>query len=426
MSLSGTGKSRSSVVTFLILLGGFFIFLLILLPPASRSPFYNDDYYSFLQIKDLATNPWAAWAKDEDGRRHPLWFYLLFVEKNLFGVNITGYFLVHFWVHFVNALLVAGLCRRLFNNTGAGILSGLLFLFSSSYYQVFVWLQAGRPLALMLVLMAALAWIDYLRQGRARSVLGAGALGGAALLANESAVTWPLAALFLGFWIKPRQAKGRWVLLSPLAVFFLLAFLWCFFVFRGSAGTILRSASLAVPDGATVFAKILSLIEMFVRPLLLPEKGFLPPAFLPETFLRLLPAILLLVPLLVFLSRKGRFKLLWEGIPKRLFLFSLAWIGITVLPFMFDVRLFEHTSRYLYFPGVGFSILAGLTAAHFLEICRSESSRSGIILGLVILVYVLILNGYSNAYHFQRYKDFTDKVEWADYTERVHELLRAR
>ena len=40
-------KFRSGVFTSFILLGAFFVFLLILAPPASRSPFYNDDYYSF-------------------------------------------------------------------------------------------------------------------------------------------------------------------------------------------------------------------------------------------------------------------------------------------------------------------------------------------------------------------------------------------
>jgi len=165
---------------------------------------------------------------------------------------------------------------------------------------------------------------------------------------------------------------------------------------------------------------------LFIRPLLLPEKGFLPQTFIPETFLRLLPAALLLIPLIVFLSRKGRFKLWREGIPKRVYGFSLAWMGITALPFMFHALLFEHASRYLYFPGVGFSILAGFFGARFFEICRLESSRNGLVLGLGILVYVLILNGYSSAYHFQRYKDFTNEVKWADYSERVRELLSGR
>lgn len=172
--------------------------------------------------------------------------------------------------------------------------------------------------------------------------------------------------------------------------------------------------------------KIVSLIEMLIRPLFLPEKGFLSPAFLPETLLRLLPAALLLIPLLIFLSRKGRFKLWREGIPKRVYGFSLAWMGITVLPFMLDARLFEHVSRYLYFPGVGFSILAGFCGARFFEICRLESSKSGLVLGSVTLLYVLILNAYSNAYHFQRYKDYANKVQWADYSERVRELLADR
>src|SRR3989338_849899 len=218
-------KFRSGVFTSFILLGAFFVFLLILAPPASRSPFYNDDYYSFLHIRDIAENPWAAWARDEDGRRHPLLYYLLFLEKSLWGAHVLGYYLVLFLIHFCNAFLVACLCQKLFKSFSAGVLSGLLFLFSSSYYQALVWSLPGRPLALMFMLMAVLAWIDFLRQGRVQSVLGAALLGGGALLANESAVAWPLVALFLGLWIKPRQAKRRWTWLLPVAIFFLLDFL---------------------------------------------------------------------------------------------------------------------------------------------------------------------------------------------------------
>jgi hypothetical protein len=162
---------------------------------------------------------------------------------------------------------------------------------------------------------------------------------------------------------------------------------------------------------------------MFLQPLFVLEKGFLPSVPLPEPILRLLPAFLAFFVICFLMFKMGK-KIDWKEEKVSSFLiFSFGWMTITVLPFLFHPLTFPHVSRYLYYPQAGFCLLAGRITSLFLETCRKEGWRGGAVSGALLFVCVLLLNIQTAAYHFKRYRSYISENQEEDYSVRVRQLL---
>ncbi len=387
-----------------LLLGVAFLFFLgYLLPLTQNYPYYPDDYIVFKRAHEISSNPFQAWAPvPRYDRRHPLFFYTLFLEKSVFGFHSTGYFFILFLFHFFNSLLVVRLCQSLGGKGFAPFLSGLFFLFSSTSYQNLIFIQASiRVFCIFWFLLATTSWVKFLLRPNVSQLLKTIAFQTAALLTMEDACVFPLIAALLAWRILPagnERAKilFRWVpvlFLVDLAV--LLPLLQSFFF-----------SSLVTKKFSTVFdlpEKLASLVKMFLQPLIVPEKDFLLALF-PKTISRLAPAFLIFVFIVIFYRRKERIKYFTRQIPRQLIFTSLVWIAVALSPFLFQPLTFEHASRYLYLPMVGFNLIlaGGINAA--IETVRTFVARKGLIFLGATIAYILMLNLASIGHHYERYR----------------------
>ena len=387
----------------LILWSAFLIFLLAMLLQTRNYPYYRDDSIVFKRAQETLANPLAAWAPvPEYGRRHPLWFYLLSLEKIVLGFNATGYFTILFLLHFFNSLLVVRLCRSLGGTLPAQVLSGLLFLYSSCFYQNLILIPSTqRVLCLLFSLLAMSTWIEFLRNRRFLHFLYTALLQTFSLLSMEDMVVFPLLALFFT-WILVREDRERKAIalrfVLPLVLINVLLSLVLLEAFFSSP---LRAEKL--PEFKVPVRQIMGLLRMLFLPLFVPEKGFLPPGVIPENFLRLIPVSLFALIWLTLLSVGKSLKSFLGGFPSQFVFISLGWIGITVLPFIFQSSTFEHVNRYLYSPMVGFSLIFGVSMNRLTQAIRSHSPLAGLISFIVTMVYILALNLSTTIYHYQRY-----------------------
>ena len=371
----------------------FLVFLFFLLPLTRNYPFYIDEYVAFKQIQKLEHSPAELWAPDSKEKRiHPLYLLIFFLESRLWGPNPTGYFLVLFLFHFLNACLVTRLARALGLDETAGTVAGLLFLFTSAHYQVMVNLSSTtRVVCLFVFLLALWAWLNFLKNRRAGTYLGVIFLQTLALFSHEDAIVFPaVAALF---------ARSL-VLALPL------------FVTQGAVSLFLLRFFIVSPHLANRFSlstlalapKIMSFVELLFRPLSVPEKNFSP-----APFLRLIPAVIVVGGALIFFLQKGRLGRFLKSFRLRVAGIGTGWMAITVFPFIFQPLIFEHATRYLYFPMVGFCLIFGEAAAQFIETVKRETGGKGVFFCYAVFVLMLGINLNATAYHYGRYVRFAEE-----------------
>jgi hypothetical protein len=82
---------------------------------------------------------------------------------------------------------------------------------------------------------------------------------------------------------------------------------------------------------------------------------------------------------------------------------------------------FEHATRYLYFPMVGFSVWFAFLAGTVGRAAVSSASRLG--LGLAF-VYLLGLNLLSTSFHYQRYQNYQRDHPESSFSKQVLDLFR--
>ena len=388
---------------------GFLAFVLVLLPQSADYPYYVDDYKPFAKVKEISSNPLSAFDPvPRYDRRYPFLMYFLFLEKNVFGFNSLPYFFILFLIHCLNALLVTRIWRNLGGTPSASTLSGLLFLCSGAIYQNLIFIHATqRVLCILLFLLATHSWIDFLQNRTPFSFVKTMIFQILSVLTMEDTVAFPFIALFLCFRLVIKQAPRKtvlirywsWLLASNALLLILL--LQSFFL------SPLRAEKLSVPkDG---LAKIISLVEMFLRPLLIPERGMLGGLFIQENLLRLLPTLLVFVLLLFLFSRGERLKFFLTAIPRPQLMTAAGWILITTVPFLFQNLTFEHANRYLYLPLVGFSFLFGAVTAGIIETVRKFLPRRAIMVCWSLIVYILVLGLQTIGFQYQRYKKYAEE-----------------
>ena len=107
---------------------GFGIFLGVLLPQTREYRYFEDDFQSFVQIREMPGRLLTPWISERSGRRHPFYLYLIFFERELFGAQTLPPFAVLFALHFVSALLVGIFSRKLGASERQAAVAGLFFL----------------------------------------------------------------------------------------------------------------------------------------------------------------------------------------------------------------------------------------------------------------------------------------------------------
>ncbi len=395
----------------LALFVAFLVFLAIFVPLTRNYPFFRDDLISFEHVKKVSQHLSAIWDVNTNHRSHPIFFLLLYLESRLFGPAPIGYFLVLFFIHFCNTLLVVKLAKRLGLDSLSTILSGLLFLCSSASYQALIFIPSTLiTLSLFFFLLGINAYIDLLRHGSKPAFTKMLLFQVLALLSYEVSIVFPLMASFL-LWHHIDDPKKRLrIFMLTIPPLLLIASAVFFFISKDFSVTQQAQSKVSFAGLALFFPRLASLVRMLFGSLFIPDKSFLFLAVFNNPIVRIAPLLLCIATLgLLLLTRKGLRKEIL--IPKKIVAVCLGWIGIAILPHMGNQLTFEHTTRHLYFAMVGFSILFGAFAHNFLRVLRSICpSTAGLIFG-TMLTYILTLNLLTTAYHYEQYEQYQKNLE---------------
>lgn len=371
------GNGRSFTLVFLV----FLIFLSIFLPSKCHYQYFHDDLLNLRKVKEIFSNPWAGWGLAPEGfRRYPMPLYFLFLEYLIAGLSPLSFFLSKLLIHFFNSILMICLVKKLGAKNDAAMLAGLLFLSSSSFYQVFLNMTSvGLHLCLFFLLLASLDWIEFLK-GRAGLFWRIALFQVAALLSYEAAMIFPILCLAMmgcGRFAAAefRTKKNRDILLRYLLPLLLIDFAVIIFLTRNFLASPAFAEKISVSALFLLKAKLLGLTRMFIAPLFTWDKGFFSVSFTDSPVIRMMPLLFFAVLFsgTLFLTRKWRQFL--SSISKETACFSLCWMAIALIPFMLHPLSFEHVTRYLYIPFVGFSILFGLAMSAFFEVTERAYSR---------------------------------------------------
>lgn len=178
-----------------LFLGGWIYF------PALHGGWLWDD------VVDIAGNPvvhdpsgwWKIWITPSGWHFFPLKTTVQWAQWQLWHEHTTGYHLTNLLLHVSGALLVWRLLWRL--GVRHGWIAALLFVAHPIAVESVAWIaELKNTLSLPLLLLSALAWIDYDENGRRRDYAWALVWFAAAMLAKSSVVMFPLCLLLFAAW----------------------------------------------------------------------------------------------------------------------------------------------------------------------------------------------------------------------------------
>ncbi len=406
----------------LLWLSAFAVFLCVLLPPTFHYLYFHDDLLLFPQLRMIATNVNSIWDPNYGFRVQPVFLLFLNMEYFLFGTFVPAYFFVLFCMHFFNAYLIMRLCSAFGGEERIGIISGLLFLFCSSFFQIFLAVHCViRVLCLFFFLLGTLLWLQYLRLRRVRDVCLAIFFQIVALLTMEDAMIFPLlmGILTLAMLSAEDRKKSFWrvpVFISfCIDVLLLVPILMPFWTSPYRQGKVSAHVS--------PWEAVKSLFESLIRPLFLPEKGLIA-----SNLLRVLPVCAgIVVFMAILLSSKERAENFLKNLCWPLFFFGVLWIACAATPFFAYPLPFDHASRHLYFPAVGLCIVMGvLFSAVWRGLDNLKRVNFFLIFSLAFLSFVGV-NLANIKYHFNEYQQYQWEHRYEEgYPELVQRCLQTR
>lgn len=139
--------------------------------PSIAHPFMSDDYHI---LSALVTQPKDfAFFFTGNGKYIIAMTKLLWTaEYALFGTEPAGYHITSLLLHIINTALVIVFFTRLLKSRWSGLLAGAFFALSASHWRTAMWTSSQMKLvAAFFLLVALISFFDYLRTGRAQSLV---------------------------------------------------------------------------------------------------------------------------------------------------------------------------------------------------------------------------------------------------------------
>jgi hypothetical protein len=342
----------------------------------------------------------------------PLTNLTYWADSRLWGRRPGGFHLTNWLLHAANSLAAFEVVLALGGRPLPALVAALLFTSHPMHSESVVMVQ-GRTdlLATLLTLASLLAFLRMLASppGGRTVLAGAGCLAAlaGALLAKESAFTWPLLAAAL-VWATPPASRGPWrrwagLLAGGLAV------MAGVLLIRGAVLGRLAPVDLPPFDSARLGLGAVTLAT-YLRLLVWPFSfTFLHSVPTPESLAepRAAGALLLAAVVAIGLVLLGR--------RQRLAALGGFWTLVPLLPVLnlFPIPGFVLAERYLYLPSVGFCLLAALAVE---AIARPANGGARRLAGLAALA--ALLAAFAVAIQART-------AEWADPL-RVYESMAAR
>jgi len=287
----------------------------------------------------------------------PVYFTSLWMDNLLFGEWAGGYHVVNVLLHFLNALVLLLVVRRLALPQFVSFATALLFLLHPAATESVVWISERK--GLLAFLFAGLAFLWFLKAilderplRWRRHAIGTGFLV-LALLAKGTALVLPLLLLLYVIAIGPRLS-GRPKLLN-LAPYFAVTILLTALHYSVAVA---MGPAIVGGEGSTI-ARFLTGFPVFARYLrlsLLPIGG---QSAVPDAapIAGFTPAVL--VGLFAFAAYVTALVVTWRR--NREIFFGLAAIAVCLLPFnnVFPRTTVLYAERYLYFSLAGAALVGG-------------------------------------------------------------------
>lgn len=292
----------------------------------------------------------VAWAFSTGltGMWHPLTWLSLMANVSIFGAGAAGFHAMNLALHLGGAWLLFMLLREATGERGRSLTVALLFAVHPLNVESVAWAsQRKSTLSTFLCLLALLAWVRYVRTGKAwayTASLGAFALG---LLAKPMIITLPVMMLLMELWplgLRPLSVKRRLLELAPFALLSAAA-AWIIFHPVGptdvaKGGPLLVASNLlnAPVNVATYLGKLAWPTDLAV---LYPHQEHWSPV---STLL----ASLLLVSITALIA--------WRR--SRTWLVGWTWFLVTLAPVCGAINIGPHdrADRYMYVPAIGLFI----------------------------------------------------------------------
>jgi len=196
-------KARVVFGLLAVLLAGTWVYA-----PALHGGWLWDDVVDVVQ-NPLVHDPsgwWKIWLVPTEWHFFPLKTTVFWAEWQLWQNHTTGYHVTNLALHLAGALLVWRLIARLGGRHGW--LGALLFAVHPVAVESVAWIaELKNTLSLPLLLLAALAWLDYDERGRRSDYVRALLLFLAAMLAKSSVTMFPVCLVLYGVWRHGRFSR---------------------------------------------------------------------------------------------------------------------------------------------------------------------------------------------------------------------------
>ncbi|MCR4291506.1 MAG: tetratricopeptide repeat protein [Candidatus Kuenenia sp.] len=327
-----------------------------------------------------------------------------FIDYALWGLRPAGYHFVNNIIHTINVVLLYFLAHRLFGNRIVSLISCLMF----SIHPVFS--EAVNAISYREDLLSAtfllIAFIFFLKSSdktacvRNLSAFYAVSLIAYffALLSKEMAITFPLLAFAHDFIFKRKEIASRQCAgMLPRSIYFLrgrfvthyigyiiISGIYLFLRFKvfKNPGEVIFYPEKSIFINALMMTKVVGYyLKLFFIPMPLNADYVVPVAY--SVFDGAFIISLIVICSTTVLVKKSCFSGKW--------VFAFAWFFVTMLPVLNIAPLLNiMAERYLYIPGIGFTLFAGLA---FNKGFQCFYRRRHYFLSFVVIICFLLMWG---------------------------------
>ncbi|MGH7814388.1 MAG: tetratricopeptide repeat protein [Candidatus Binataceae bacterium] len=420
-------------------LAGVLLLTAILFSRALNNGFVYDDRYTIVTNRQLATWSflWKSFSRDVfwfaamvPGVRTPLyrplldvWFWL---NYHLFGLHPAGWHAAGIALHLVAVWLVYRIAARLTADSWTGLAAAAIFAVLPVHAEAVIWSSAA---SFLLCAVFELAALDFYLRGASepaanrRTVWMAVSLGffGGALLSHESAIALPVLIAVHAFLFSeiadptpcppsPSEKGERNSESSPLPlgggvssrVLAAIATVWPYAIetvaYLALRSWVLRTATWS---NSAIYAPLTHAQAALMIPGALAREAmlFVVPWMAGPTYpLKAVagvdgPEFYLPLTAIVVVSAAA-IVLLWRARRRRFHLFCVAWMLIAAAPLAsLNILglLVAGQNRYLYFPSVGFCLMAASLAIAFARRGKRDAILAGAGVGAFAIACAIAL-----------------------------------
>lgn len=324
--------------------------------------YHSDDFDLLRRARDFWSikHPMDFLWQSPDALFTPLSNLLFWTEFQLFHFNHTGYQIVSLLIHWINAILVAGLAYAVDKDKRLTMLAGILFAVAYPVQEPVSWVTGYvHLLAAVFYVGSLLCYVTWTDSNRVRYLVGSLALLFLGILTKEDIITAPALIVLLSFFAFRNKLAKKQVYLSVIT-FTLIGFLFFLVIILWHA----RVQDSTVKSGIyTIGLHALSNYRYLVG-LLFPPPDYIPFVSFIE---RLLPSLsldmyaIMVWSLLIPLTFWFAYNII-KGSPLQ----RLATLLILIAYAPFSITTVGISLRYLYIPYVGFAILLADLATRLL------------------------------------------------------------